>query len=177
MTDIKKRNSKNGIAKMNDEDKVKRLANYNDLIHRKIQLWTNNEENEYALRLLLDGDPESEIRKNREGDRFLASTNPIEQYTHPVAETDKLDLLRNGWDYTLKNLVRNYKKERIESLGSSQSMLHEENSKMSLSYISNVGESDNDYPIKFISQHKCAYCLAEFKNEKEREKHELNWHI
>ena len=104
-----------------DLEEVKRLASNKDIIHRKIQLWTNNEENEYAIRLLLDGDPESETRDKKGGREFIASTNPTGQYTHPVAETDRLELLQNGWDYTLKDLLDNYKKVRMEMVRSSAS--------------------------------------------------------
>jgi hypothetical protein len=105
----------------NDLEEAKKLVSNKDIIHKKIQLWANNEENEYAIRLLLDGDPQYETRE-AEGTRdFIASTNPKERYTHPIAETDKLNLLQNGWDYTLKDLVKTYKKERIEMERSSAS--------------------------------------------------------
>ena len=63
-----------------------------------------------AIRLLLDGDPESETREMKGGREFIASTNPTGRYTHPVTETNRLELLQNGWDYTLKDLLDNYKK-------------------------------------------------------------------
>ena len=47
----------------NDLDEAKSLASDKDMIHRKIQLWANNEENEYAIRLLLDGDPQYGVEK------------------------------------------------------------------------------------------------------------------
>lgn len=96
-----------------DLEEAKRLASDKDIIHRKIQLWTNNEENEYAIRLLLDGDPEYAIREKEGKREFIASTNAKEQYTHPIAEIDKLDLLQNGWDYAQRDLVDNYNKERM----------------------------------------------------------------
>ena len=43
--------------------------------------------------------------------------------------------------------------------------------------ICNDNDSNDDYPIKIISIHKCTYCLAEFKNEEKKKKHELKWHI
>ena len=104
---------------------------------------------------------------------FIASTNPKERYTHPIAETDKLELLRNGWDYTLKDLVENYKRERIEMAKSSTSITPRNNHLKHHDF----DDNDNDYPIKFISPHKCSYCLAVFKDEEERKNHELKWHI
>lgn len=168
---------KKGITKAddanNDLDEAKRLASDKDVIHKKIQLWANNEENEYAIRLLLDGDPQYGIGEKEGRKGFIASTNSKERYTHPIAESDKLDLLQNGWDYTLKDLVENYKKERIEMVRSSSSASFKGDD---LSH-HNFDDKDNDYPIKFIPLHKCRYCLARFKNEEEKKIHELKWHI
>ena len=93
----KKRITKAGVANY-DLKEAKSLASDKDMIHRKIQLWANNEENEYAIRLLLNGDPQYEVGEKVGKREFIASTNPKERYTHPIAETDKLDLLQNGWD-------------------------------------------------------------------------------
>jgi hypothetical protein len=54
---VKKGIPKVGIAS-NGLENAKRLASDKEVIHRKIQLWANNEENEYAIRLLLNGDPQ-----------------------------------------------------------------------------------------------------------------------
>jgi hypothetical protein len=141
-------------------EEAKRLASEKDIIHRKIQLWSNNEENEYAIRVLLDGDPKYEMREKEGRRQFIASTNPKERYTHPIAETDKLDLLQNGWDYTLKDLVQNYKKELIEMAKPSAST----SPKGGDVKLHDLDDKDNDYPIKCILLHKCRYCLAGFKN-------------
>ena len=61
-----------------DLEEVKRLASNKDIIHRKIQLWTNNEENEYAIRLLLDGDPESETRERKVEESSLHQQIPLD---------------------------------------------------------------------------------------------------
>lgn len=58
---------------------IEKLANTDNIIHQKIQLWTNDDGNEYALRLLLDGDINSDKQE------FIASTNPNEKYIYPVA--------------------------------------------------------------------------------------------
>ena len=58
-----------------DLAEIKRVASNKDIIHRKVQLWTNNEENEYAIRLLLDGDPEYAIREKEGKREFIASAN------------------------------------------------------------------------------------------------------
>jgi hypothetical protein len=33
---------------------------------------------------------------------FIASTNPNEKYTHPIAETDNIKDLQHGWNYALR---------------------------------------------------------------------------
>lgn len=172
----KKGISKVGIAS-NDLEGAKKLASDKDMIHRKIQLWANNEENEYAIRLLLNGDPQYEVREKVGIREFIASTNPKERYTHPIAETDKLDLLQNGWDFALKDFVENYKKEHIEMVRSSTSISSEGNDGVKHHDFDDFDNKDNDYPIKFIPLHKCRYCLAGFKNEEEKKIHELKWHI
>ena len=35
--------------------------------------------------------------------QFIASTNPNENYKHPIAETDNIEDLQHGWDYTLRS--------------------------------------------------------------------------
>lgn len=172
-----KQGRKKGMAKAdvaNDElEEAKRLASDKDMIHRKIQLWANNKENEYAIRLLLDGDPQYDMGKKEGRKDFIASTDPKERYTHPIAETDKLDLLQNGWAYALRDLVEKYKKERIEmGISSGSASSKDDDLKHHI-----FDAKDNDYPIKFISPHKCRYCLAGFKSEEEKKIHELKWHV
>ena len=59
-----------------DLEEVKRLASNKDIIHRKIQLWTNNEENEYAIRLLSDGDPNLKLEKRKVEENSLHQQIP-----------------------------------------------------------------------------------------------------
>ena len=58
-----------------DLEEAKRLASERDIIHRKIQLWANNEENEYAIRVLLDGDPKYEMREKEGRKKTIHSIN------------------------------------------------------------------------------------------------------
>jgi hypothetical protein len=171
-----------------EEEENKKLASDKDIIHKKIQLWTNKEENEYAIRLLLDGDTRFES-VGKEGYReFIASTDSAERYTHPIAETDKLDVLQNGWDYALRDFVDNYKKDH-RGISRSPASAFPSYNRMSSSSSSisgtttrdkgddNKEHTDKDYPIKFISLHRCTYCDEEFRNEEERKEHELRWHV
>jgi hypothetical protein len=54
-------------------DKINKLTSKKNIIHKKIQLWTNDKGNEYAICLLFDSD--SKI----DNAQFIASTNPNEK--------------------------------------------------------------------------------------------------
>lgn len=136
--------------KIEDYD-ITKLATKNNIIHKKIQLWTNDNGNEYAIRLLLDDD---DITKERV--EFITSTNPNEIYTHPVAESDHIENLKHGWDYTLRELIENYKNEL---------------------YNQDFRQDKYFRILKLIPFHKCTYCNTKFRNEEEKKDHELNWHI
>ena len=129
-------------------DGVNKIANKKNIIHKKIQLWTNDKANEYAICLLFDSD--SKI----DNSPFIASTNPNEKYTHPIAETDNIQNLQHGWDYTLRELIGNYKENRYQKV---------------------IGEGLQS--IRLIPFYKCTYCNKELPTEEEQKKHELVWHI
>ena len=129
-------------------DKVNKIASKKNIIHKKIQLWTNNKGNEYAICLLFDSD--SKI----DNAQFIASTNPNEKYIHPIAETDNINDLQHGWNYTLKELIENYKENLYHKV---------------------IGEGLQS--IKLIPFYKCTYCNKELSTEEEQKRHELEWHI
>jgi hypothetical protein len=54
-------------------DEVNKIANEKNIIHKKIQLWTNDKGNEYAICLLFDSD------QKIDNAQFIASTNPNEK--------------------------------------------------------------------------------------------------
>ena len=91
------------------EQNQKKTTNIQDLTsnreerHQKIQLWSNPYESEYALRLAIAAvDDHSE-------DLFLAKTDPNAKYTHIVAESDYFEDFREGWEYTLRHFIEEYK--------------------------------------------------------------------
>ena len=131
-------------------DEINKIVNKKNIIHKKIQLWTNDKGNEYAICLLLD-DSDSKIDNTAP---FIASTNPNEKYIHPIAETDNIKDLRHGWKYTLSELIGNYKKNRYQKV---------------------IG--DGLESIKLIPFYKCTYCNKELFSEEEKKKHEFVWHI
>lgn len=57
-------------------------------IHKKIQLWTNDKGNEYAISLSFD------LNSKMDNVQFIASTNPNDKYTHAIAETDNIQNLQ-----------------------------------------------------------------------------------
>ena len=129
-------------------DGVNKIANKKNIIHKKIQLWTNDKANEYAICLLFDSD----LKKDNA--QFIASTNHNEKYIHPIAETDNIKDLQHGWDYTLREVIENYKKNRYQKIS-----------------------GNGLQSIKLIPFYKCTYCNKELSSEEEKKEHELLWHI
>ena len=129
-------------------DEVNKIRNKKDIIHKKIQLWTNDKGNEYAICLLFDSDVKIDNAQ------FIASTNPNEKYIHPIAETDNINDLQHGWDYTLREVIENYKKNYYRKIS-----------------------GEDIQSIKLIPFYKCTYCNKELSSEDEKKDHEFLWHI
>ena len=127
-------------------DEVNKIVNRNNIIHKKIQLWTNDKGNEYAICLLFDSDLKIDNAQ------FIASTNHNENYIHPIAETDNIQDLQHGWDYTLREVIEKYKKNNYRKIS-----------------------SNSIQSIKLIPFYKCTYCNKELSSEEK--KHEFLWHI
>lgn len=144
--------------------KIKELSsipNSQNIIHKKIQLWTNKYQNEFALRLV-DNATATDQSQN-----FLAFTDPKADYIIVVAEMDYFGDLKHGWDYTLRHLLEQYKEElHASSLGN-----------MRLNNNIDDDGKPNKITIKFIPYIKCHYCDSEFNNEDEAKEHELGYHI
>jgi hypothetical protein len=129
-------------------------------IHKKIQLWTNKYQNEFALRLVDDATTTTDQSQN-----FLAVTNSKADYIIVVAEIDYFGDLKHGWDYTLRHLLEQYKEE-LHSLSLGKIDLNNNNN-----------SKPNRITIKLIPYIKCHYCDLEFNNEEEEKEHELGYHI
>ena len=129
-------------------------------IHKKIQLWTNKYQSEFALRLVDD------VTATDQSQNFLAFTDPKADYITVVAEIDQFGDLTHGWDYTLRRLLEHYKEELHAP--SSGKMSHKNN---------NNNNKPNKITIKLIPYIKCHYCDLEFNNEEEAKEHELGYHI
>jgi hypothetical protein len=127
-------------------------------IHKKIQLWTNKYQSEFALRLVDDATATDQSQN------FLAFTDPKADYITVVAEIDQFGDLTHGWDYTLRRLLEHYKEELHAP--SSGKMSHNNNN-----------SKPNKITIKLIPYIKCHYCDLEFNNEEEAKEHELGYHI
>jgi hypothetical protein len=127
-------------------------------IHKKIQLWTNKYQSEFALRLVNDATATDQSQN------FLAVTDPKADYIRVIAEIDYFGDLKHGWDYTLRRLLEQYKEE-LHSLSLGKVGLNDDNSK------------PNRITIKLIPYIKCHYCDLEFNNEEEEKEHELGYHI
>lgn len=146
--------------------KIKELSSIpssQNIIHKKIQLWTNKYQNEFALRLV-DNATATDQSQN-----FLAFTDSKADYIIVVAEMDYFDEFKHGWDYTLRHLLEQYKEElHASSLGKMR--LNNNNN-------NNNDGKPNKITIKLIPYIKCHYCDLEFNNEDEAKEHELGYHI
>jgi hypothetical protein len=131
-------------------DEINKVISKKNIIHKKIQLWTNDKGNEYAICLLLD---DSDLAINNPTP-FIASTKPNEKYIHPIAETDNFQDLEHGWNYALRELIEEYKENRFQKV---------------------IGEGFQS--IKIIPFYKCTYCNKKFSSEEEQNRHEHEWHI
>lgn len=97
-------------TKMKD-DKIKTAQKAEDTeitIHQKMQLWTTEQVNEYALRLAIS--PSDDNNNRTLENSFIARTNPNSRYVHLVAESDYLEDLKYGWDFTLRHFIEKNKK-------------------------------------------------------------------
>ena len=160
-----------------EEDLLKySIASNQNITHRKIQLWTNKHQNEFAIRLTTDSETlavtsdDDDAKKNI----FLASTDANEDYIRVVAETDYFEPLRHGWEYTLRHLIEQYKHEiSLMSLGNVASTNNKKIDKIHRRQENN----NNIIPIRLIAYIKCRYCDSEFDSEEEKNEHELEQHM
>ena len=162
-------------------------------IHQKMQLWTNEQVNEFALKLALSSSDDNNLSLENS---FLAKTSPNSRYVHLIAESDYLEDLKHGWDFTLRHFVEEYKNcikqqkqnnqrnrnmSRVIStdptLTSQGTVLKEHNSNDNMNMNFERYDGNHYYPIKLIPHIKCHYCDLHFHNEKERKEHELELHV
>jgi hypothetical protein len=145
--------------KKNKNKVLNSMLNSQITIHKKIELWTNRYQSEFALRLV-DNDTAT---RDQSQQNFLAATDSKTDYIIVVAEIDYFGDLKHGWDYILRHLLEQYKEEiQSQSLG-----------KIRI----NKNSKDNRITIQLIPYFKCHYCDLEFNNEEEEKEHELGCHI
>jgi predicted transcriptional regulator len=155
---------------------VNSIASKQNIIHRKIQLWTNRHQNQFAIKLTPDSETLATSVKD-DSNIFLAATNPNEDYVRVVAETDYFEPLKHGWEYTLRHLIEQYKHEiSIMSLRNVASTNNEKVDKIHSQGHEN-NNNNNTIPIKLIAYNKCRYCDSEFNTEEEKNEHELEQHM
>jgi hypothetical protein len=162
------------------------------MIHQKMQLWTNEQANEYALKLTISSSDDNRSLENS----FLARTNPNSRYVHLVAESDYLEDLKYGWDFTLRHFIEEYKnsiKQQQQNVRRNKDMSRIIGTDPTLTSYEKVikDQTSNDimninfkrysgnhyYPIKLIPHIKCHYCDLHFHNENERKEQELELHV
>ena len=161
-----------------EQKQKKNLVSNREVRHQKIQLWSNAYENEYALRLAIAA------ADNNSEESFLSKTDPKARYTHIVAESDYLEDFREGWEYTLRHFIEQYKEaiqqhpkeEYLRKNNPIPSNVYPSSSEARLNEEANT-EQRKQYPIKLISYLKCHYCNLDFHDVKERREHELAFHV
>jgi hypothetical protein len=168
------------IAK-GEEDLLKySVASNQNITHRKIQLWTNKHQNEFAIRLTTDSEMLATSEDNDDDDDrniFLTSTDANEDYIRVVAETDYFEPLKHGWEYTLRILIEQYKHEI--SIMSLRDVASTNNKKIEKTHSQGQENNNNNntIPIRLIAYIKCRYCDLEFNTEEEKNEHELEQHM
>ena len=181
----------NNDEKDENRNTIDNIVRKREKMHQKIQLWANPYENEYALRVTKVADDDDDDHHDKlEEDSFLVKTDRNARYTHIVAESDYLEDFKDGWEYTLRHLVEQYKEAlqqepneeylnknkpltstSIYPSSSNEKIAHEKEQAKSI-------QRRKDYPIRLISSYlKCHYCNLDFHNVKERKEHELEWHV
>ncbi|MBV9177509.1 MAG: hypothetical protein JO297_10770 [Nitrososphaeraceae archaeon] len=161
------------------KEELNSIASKQNIIHRKLQLWTNRYQNEFAIRLTEELAISTSGDDNDRSNIFLASTNPKEDYITVVAETDYFDDLKHGWEYTLRRLIDHYK-EKIHTASlqkSTSTVRNKASNKNEEEEELNNTNNDKAISIRLIPYIKCGYCNSEFVTEKEKKEHELEWHI
>ena len=159
-----------------EEDLLKySIASNQNITHRKIQLWTNRHQNEFAIRLTTDSEILTTSDDNND-DRniFLAATDANEDYIRVVAETDYFEPLKHGWEYTLRTLTEKYKHE-ISIMSLRKITTANNNDKANNTH--REENNNNTIPFRLIPYIKCRYCDSEFNTEEEKNEHELEQHI
>ena len=177
----------NNDQKDKNRNTIDNIVHKTEKMHQKIQLWSNPYENEYALRLTKVGDDDDHHHDKLE-DSFLVRTDRNARYTHIVAESDYLEDFKDGWEYTLRHLVEQYKEALQQE--PNEEYLNKNKPLTSTIYPSSSNEKSaqekeqaksiqrrKDYPIRLISYLKCHYCNLDFQGVKERKEHELEWHV
>jgi hypothetical protein len=164
-----KQNARQGQSKPASQD-----SNHYPPGSRKIQLWSDPDASEYAIRL--DGESE-----------FLVSTSedrPNIRYTDLLEEVGFLEDLKYDWKYTLKQWIGNrFNCGNNRSTSVYDEEIHTDNkfdqsqqleNKVRSRYENNKITEQLEH--KQILPFKCHFCKLVFGSSIKRKKHEYDWH-
>ena len=158
---------------MQDNKKIKRMIqNITSDTHtikksQKIQLWTNEYQNEYAIRL--------EGSKSK----LLAATKYDVDYTKIVDESDYLEELEYNWNYTLQcwidssrssNKSNNNEKTISNEIRTKTKLYNSQKNLLKYKGNRKITYNQKTPPLK------CHFCKLAYFTHKERRKHEQEWH-
>ena len=164
-----KQNAIQGQSKPASQD-----PNYHPPGSRKIQLWSDPDASEYAIRL--DGESE-----------FLVSTSedrPNIRYTDMLEEVGFLEDLKYDWKYTLKRWIANrFNYGNNSSTNVYDEKIHTDNKFDQSQQLENKVKSryENNKITEQLEQKqilpfKCHFCKLVFGSSIKRKKHEYDWH-
>jgi hypothetical protein len=123
--------------------------------YQVLQLWTNQDHNQYAIRFEGKSD-------------FLAATDRNAQYTDLVEQSEYFEDLKYNWDYTLKYWI-----SRITHTLSFASSI---DGSLDTQLIADKKTVNKKGIPSRKSGSKCNFCKLEFGNNKNRREHERMWH-
>ncbi|MEM3095064.1 MAG: hypothetical protein QXX64_05445 [Nitrososphaera sp.] len=135
---------------------------------RKIQLWSNAQGKEFAVRLSSDHD-------------FRAVSNPAAKYTKLVEEADYFSDMDYDWRYLLEHW-RGVKNGNVKLLpdddGDGKNPHPAAFDLPDVDDVSAVKKPNGrgakrEKPKPLL---KCRYCMLSYNSEKERHEHEVTWH-
>jgi hypothetical protein len=123
--------------------------------YKVLQLWTNQDHNQYAIRFKGKSD-------------LLAATDQNAQYADLVEQSEYLEEFEYNWDYTLKHW--------INSITHTLSFASLINGSLGTQLIADKKIVDKKGVPSRKSGSKCNFCKLEFGNNKNRREHERMWH-
>ncbi|HJT49847.1 MAG TPA: hypothetical protein VJ729_16830 [Nitrososphaeraceae archaeon] len=177
------------------------MIQYN-IYRKRLQLWTNADNTEYAIYLKSTGNNENNKNSHIDTDHKLLvkmNHNKNTEYTRLLDECDYLDDLEYDWKYTLEQWVDNEKNKDLMIMTEHSLLSDVENSIIQKQMLGTENYKDNQetqkedysnnkkmaihrnlrkYKIRSNKKKriKCHFCKLEYHTHHDRLQHEQVWH-